>query len=109
MIALVIAILGEHLHREEHILHDRHTIEERRSLEEHPHLSTETEECRLVHGDQITPIIEHLACIWCDKPDHTLDEDRLPCPTSSDDQIGLALFEGGINTLEHLLVSKSLG
>ena len=108
MVGLVVALVGEHLHGEEDILDDGHAVEECRALEEHPHLPAQAKELGLGHPDDIAPVEEDLSSVGLDEADHTLDEDGLPCTTSSDDEVGLSLLEGCIDHLDDLLVCEGL-
>ena len=62
-------------------------------MKQHTHLTAQHVELMLVHGQQVTTVVEDLAGIGANQADDILDHDGLTRSASTDNQIGLAIFK----------------
>ena len=99
-LALAGRLAREHVEREEHILEHRHAVKQRRALKQHARLAAQVLQLRLVHRQQIAPVVEHAPALRLHQPDDTLHRHRLARAASSDDEVRLARLEDGADVVQ---------
>ena len=98
----------EHIEREHHVLQHRERVEESRRLEYHAHLAAHQHLFMLRHSHEVTVVVEHFAACRREQTHEILHQNRLTGSALSDDEVGLAVLEDGVNVLEDFLVPERL-
>ena len=98
---------GEHVEGEHDVLEDGHRVEEGCTLEDHAHLAAHEHFFAFRHADKVAAIIEHLSAGGFEQPYEVLHEHGLARAALADDEIGLAVEEGGVDVFQHFLVVET--
>ena len=98
---------GEHVEGEHDVLEDGHRVEEGSALEDHAHFAAHEHFFAFRHADEVAAVVEHLSAGGFEQPYEVLHEHGLARAALADDEIGLAVEEGGVDVLQHILAVET--
>ena len=101
---LLVALGGEHVEGEHDIVEHGHGVEEGGALEEHAYLAAQQGALALAHGGEVAPVVEDVSLRGLVEPHEAVHEHGLAGAALSDDEIGLAVMELGVDVTEDLPV-----
>ena len=106
--AIFVGFVGEHIEGEHDVLEHGERVEEGCALENHAHLSAQHDALLLGERDKVAAVVEDVAAGGREQPHDVLDEDGLSAARLPDDEVHLAVLEGGVDVLEDFLVVERL-
>ena len=100
--------IGEHIKGKAHILQDGEGVEEGRTLEDHAHLTAHLHALVLRHVHKVAPVVEHLATRRIEEAHKDLHQHSLARARLTDNEIGLAVVEDGVDVAQDGFIAKGL-
>ena len=102
--ALFVTFVRKHVERKHYIFFHRQAVKERRILEYHSHLATEHHAFAFFHAHKVASIIKDLSRRGRKESHDALHQHCFSGTGLTNDEIGLAGFEGRVDVFEHLFV-----
>ena len=99
---------GEHQQGELHVLGHGKGVEQGSALEHHANFAFQCCGLMVVHGRELTAVVENLARSSCLQAAYRLHQHRLTRAAAPDDKVGLARLEHGGDAFQHLLFAEIL-